>query len=83
MTEHRLEVADVFRQHGKEFFARWGHTLSDSQRKVLTQRATGAESPRRTVSVTGYLRLSHRRSGCTLRTVQSLLSPDHSVPLVP
>jgi hypothetical protein len=35
MTQHRLEVADVFRQYGKEFFARWGHTLSAAQRKVF------------------------------------------------
>jgi Putative transposase/Transposase zinc-binding domain len=35
MTQHRLEVADVFRQHGKEFFTRWGHTLSGPQRKVF------------------------------------------------
>jgi uncharacterized paraquat-inducible protein A len=35
MTQHRLEVADVFRQHGKEFFTRWGHTLSAPQRKVF------------------------------------------------
>jgi hypothetical protein len=35
MIEHRLEVADVFRQHGQEFFTRWGHTLSAPQRKVF------------------------------------------------
>jgi hypothetical protein len=35
MTQHRLEVADVFRQHAQEFFTRWGHTLSASQRKVF------------------------------------------------
>jgi len=35
MTEHRPEVADVFRQHGQEFFTRWGHTLSAPQRKVF------------------------------------------------
>ena len=35
MTQHRLEVADVFRQHGKEFFTRWGYTLSAAQRKVF------------------------------------------------
>jgi putative transposase/transposase-like zinc-binding protein len=35
MTEHRLEVADVFRQHAQEFFTRWGHTLSAPQRKVF------------------------------------------------
>jgi hypothetical protein len=35
MTQHRLEVADVFRQHAQEFFTRWGHTLSAAQRKVF------------------------------------------------
>jgi hypothetical protein len=35
MTQHRLEVADVFRQHGQAFFARWGHTLSAAQRKAF------------------------------------------------
>jgi Transposase zinc-binding domain len=35
MTEHWLEVADVFRQHRKEFFAHWGHTLLSQQRKVF------------------------------------------------
>src|SRR3982750_4236099 len=35
MSEHRLEVADVFRQHAREFFARWGFTLSAHQRKAF------------------------------------------------
>jgi hypothetical protein len=35
MTSHRLEVADVFRQHKQEFFAQWGHTLSAQQSKVF------------------------------------------------
>jgi Putative transposase/Transposase zinc-binding domain len=35
MTEHRLEVADVFRQNKQGFFTRWGHTLSARQRKVF------------------------------------------------
>lgn len=35
MMQHRLEVADVFRQHAQEFFTRWGHTLSAPQRKVF------------------------------------------------
>jgi len=35
MTEHRLEVADVFHAHENEFHQRWGHALSDQQRKVL------------------------------------------------
>lgn len=40
MTEHRLEVADVFRQHGQQFLDRWGYTLSAQQRKAF--RAIGA-----------------------------------------
>jgi hypothetical protein len=35
VSEHRLEVADVFRQHGLEFLERWGDVLSPQQRKVL------------------------------------------------
>jgi hypothetical protein len=35
MREHRLEVADVFHAHQNEFLQRWGHVLSDQQRKVL------------------------------------------------
>jgi hypothetical protein len=35
VTEHRPEVADVFRQHGQEFLERWGHALSWQQVKAL------------------------------------------------
>ena len=35
MNEHRLEVADVVRQHGEEFLKQWGHTVSSQQRKAL------------------------------------------------
>ena len=35
MSEHRLEVADVFRTHGDEFLARWEHVLSRQQRKAF------------------------------------------------
>jgi hypothetical protein len=35
MSEHRLEVADVFRQYGEAFLKRWGHTVSPRQRKAL------------------------------------------------
>src|SRR6202051_1900261 len=35
MSEHRLEVADVFRTYGDEFLARWGHVLSRAQRKAF------------------------------------------------
>ena len=35
MREHRLEVADVFREHREEFLELWGHTVSSQQRKAL------------------------------------------------
>ena len=35
MTGHRLEVADVFHAHQNQFLQRWGHVVSDQQRKVL------------------------------------------------
>ena len=35
MTSFRLQVADLFRQHKQEFFARWGHTLFTQQSKVF------------------------------------------------
>jgi Transposase zinc-binding domain len=50
VTEHRLEVADVIRQHGEEFLKRWGHTVSPQQRKAL--RDIGAC---RTASLGGHI----------------------------
>ena len=35
MSEHRLEVADVFRQHEQEFLKHWGHTLSAQQLRAF------------------------------------------------
>lgn len=35
MTEHRLELADVIREHGAEFLRQWGHVVSPRQRKAL------------------------------------------------
>src|ERR1041385_7687637 len=35
MTEHRLEVADVFRTHEGDFLARWESVLSRAQRKAF------------------------------------------------
>lgn len=35
MSEERLEVADVFRQHEQEFFERWGHTICAQQRRAF------------------------------------------------
>ena len=34
MTEHRLEVADVFHAHQGEFFQRWGHAVSDQHGRL-------------------------------------------------
>jgi len=35
MSEHRLEVADVFRTSADEFLGQWGHVLSREQRKAF------------------------------------------------
>jgi len=35
VTGYRLEVADVFRQHEKEFFEQWGRVLTDHQLRVF------------------------------------------------
>jgi hypothetical protein len=35
LNSHRLEVADVFRQHEQELLKRWGHRLSPHQRKAF------------------------------------------------
>jgi hypothetical protein len=35
MNGHRLEVADVFHAHENKFLQRWGHAVSDQQRKAL------------------------------------------------
>lgn len=35
MSEHRLEVADVFRKHEGDFFARWGAVLASHQKKAF------------------------------------------------
>ena len=35
MTRHRLEVADVFRDHADAFLDRYGDTLSPEQRRAL------------------------------------------------
>jgi Putative transposase/Transposase zinc-binding domain len=35
MRGHRLEVADILHAHQDELIRRWGHALSDQQRKVL------------------------------------------------
>jgi integrase/recombinase XerD len=49
MSEHRLEVADVFHAHQQEFLQRWGHVVSCQQRKAVRDiglcRTAGAGHP--------------------------------------
>ncbi len=61
MTEHRLEVADVFRQHEEKFLSRWGHTVSAHQRKAL--RDIGAC---RTAALGGHV---EQCDGCSHRLI--------------
>jgi len=35
VSEHRLEAADVFRQHEQEFLERWGHAISAQQLRAF------------------------------------------------
>jgi hypothetical protein len=35
MNHHRLELADIFRTHQKDFRARWNHVLSREQKRAL------------------------------------------------
>ena len=35
MSEHRPEVADIFRRYEKDFFEQWGHVLSPQQRRAF------------------------------------------------
>ena len=35
MTEHRPEVADVFRRCEKDFFDQWGHVVSPQRRRAF------------------------------------------------
>jgi hypothetical protein len=35
MSEHRPDVADVFRRYEKEFFTQWGHVIGPRQRKAF------------------------------------------------
>ena len=35
MSDHRLEVADIFRKYESDFFAQWGHVLGPHQRKAF------------------------------------------------
>ena len=57
MSEHRLEVADVFRTYEKEFFAQWGHVLGPQQRKAFASDSRLPHGrPRRPCGVCGAVR---------------------------
>jgi hypothetical protein len=44
VSERRLEVAEVFRQHEKEFLDRWGDLLSRQQLKRSATSAHAAQA---------------------------------------
>ncbi len=54
MTQHRLELADVFRKHGPEYIKRFGGSLSSEQKRVL-----------RAISVCRTKALGGHRERCT------------------
>ena len=60
MTRHRLEVADVFREHADAFLDRYGNTLSPEQRRAL-----GDIAACRTAALGGHIeqcdRCGHQR----------------------
>jgi hypothetical protein len=64
MTEHRLEVADVFRTHEKEFFAQWGHVIGAHQRKAFE-----AIRDCRTAALGGHMRYVEQCDQCGHRVI--------------
>ncbi len=67
MTEHRLEVADVFRTYESDFFAKWGHVTRSSSKKSLR----------------GYSRLPHGRPRRPCGRVRRVRAPRHLVQFLP
>jgi hypothetical protein len=55
MKEHRLELADIFRTHQKDFLNRWSRVLSRQQRKALHDIRHC-----RTAALGGHLQQCHR-----------------------
>ena len=64
MREHRLEVADVFRTHEKEFFAQWGHVLGAHQRKAFQ-----ATRDCRTAALGGHVEYVEECDSCGHRSI--------------
>jgi hypothetical protein len=64
MSEHRLEVADVFRRYEKDFFAQWGHVLGPHQRKAFE-----AIRDCRTAALGGHVEYVERCDTCGHRVI--------------
>jgi Putative transposase/Transposase zinc-binding domain len=61
VSQNRLEVADVVREHQQEFLAQWGHTVSPQQHKAL--RDIGAC---RTPALGGHVELCDQCGHCVI-----------------
>ena len=64
MSEHRLEVADVFRRYERDFFAQWGHVLGPHQRKAFK-----AIRDCRTAALGGHVEYVERCDTCGHRVI--------------
>ena len=64
MRERRLEVADVFRTHEKEFFAQWGQVLGAHQRKAFE-----AIRDCRTAALGGHVEYAEECDTCGHRVI--------------
>jgi hypothetical protein len=64
MSQHRPEVADVFRTYEKDFFARWGHVLGSHQRKAFA-----AIRDCRTAALGGHVEYVEQSDECGHRVI--------------
>jgi hypothetical protein len=64
MSEHRPEVADVFRTYEKDFFAQWGHVLGPHQRKAFA-----AIRDCRTAALGGHVEYVEQCDECRHRVI--------------
>ena len=64
MSEHRLEVADIFRTYEKEFLAQWGHVLGAHQRKAFA-----AIRDCRTAALGGHVEYEEQCDTCGHRLI--------------
>jgi hypothetical protein len=78
MTEHRPEVADVFRTYEKEFFAQWGHVLNPQQRKAFA-----AIRDCRTAALGGHAEYVEQCDRCGHRVISYNSCRDRHCPKCP